>query len=863
MVSENVEETEKHNKTDRKANTPKTKAFAQFHSVVDTSCAKLHELFSCQKVAHSVIFYVIIFLLLLVLVYIFRKLVSLPNSNGRYHGRKHNNTSTTTTGSRNPNNDSLSTGFPTKWPKLNTILEKFPTNVPVSSEFTSARETKTHIYGAPESGSQRHEYLSNNRNSGENSYYSNNKNKINNPTINSYSSSVNDNFLKVNQQNIKKQTTSNLHASNWISSNYIGSNKYGKTPSQSSGTNNQYDWYAQENSAFKPPDSSWENTWSSVPWDLNSNLRSWPYSGNSGSGLTNVNQKSQDARSKHQSFHRPISHVNNYGSWGSWGKWGQPGSGFGWIKATDNDKENSYKSMATRNWNNYYHDSASGKLSFNNKNAYAYNKDPPGENFGTSNSYRTDSSEISSPYGWNPYVEYWNQTQGWSNLDATNSNSVPGMNSNARGEHNLWNHQTTFPGNGIKSSQETGSSTLQDDNVDERIHRWPLEDNREDGETKQLLTAFTSRKGTNSKGSRKRNRKVTNRKKAKISHHKLEKIANNKKYSNIDKKRRKGVKQYELSNHVKKSVIPHPTNFKSIKKGRRKNRKVKIPKKGPGKHISRKVSRKKKRRSKKRHSKFTQHSAITITHKNRKIGNKQNSLMGKWQRKVHHVKHCKNLQSFESNGKVQLDKKYLHKQRKYKYTVLSCKYIHIQTSRKMYSRHLDDNDADGFNDDNNEDEIPSERKEICRKFWFITNGKIILKKITKKRGSSSYTVLLCRKRDEPQIRKHAKIRTVNHHYQNTLSQLDDDDERTVNNFDSSRIDDDRSNKDFNDDDAVTEREDDSNKGRIAKLTKHRTRNQGRGYQTDDINAEDDDSDNDFQTKKPRKTTMLTTMTMTI
>ena len=852
MVSENDEETEKHNKTDHKANTQKTKTFTQINSVIDTSCTKLQELFSCQKVAHSVIFYVIIFLLLLVLVYIFRKLVSLPNSNGRYHGRKHN-ASSTTTGSQNPDNASMSKGFPTKWPKPNTVLTKYPDNVPISSDFSSARETKTHIYNAPENGWQKHEYSDNNNNFNSLENSRNYKYTLKNPAVNSYSSSsFNNNFLKGKKQNDKQQASNDLHAVNWKTSNYVSSHQYGKTPSESSGTsfrsssgygNKQYDWSSQENSGFAQPDSSWKTSWSSEPWDMSSNLQSWPYSGSSGSGVRKINQESQDVRSKYHSFTGPTSLANNY-AWGSWAKWSQPGSGFGWVKATDYNKENSYKSMTTPNWNNYYYDNASGKWNFNNnQNTNAYYNSQFGKKQGTSNLYHADSTEISAPSSWNPYAEYWNQTQGWGDFDATNSNAALAINTRERLD--LGNHQI-FADNGIKSFQVTGNSALHDYNVD---HRWPLEDNREDEVPKPLSSTFIFHKGKNSKGSR---AKIASHKISNL--HKLKKIRKKKKHAKFVKfvkKKKKVIKEHELGN-VKKSYTPHPTNSESIKKGGL-IRKKKLPRIS-SKHITQKVSRKKKRVFKLRHSKLKKHSTTSIPHKDRKIGNKQNHFVGKWKRKVHHVKHCKNLQSFKSNGKVKLDKKYLQKQRTYKYTVLSCRYIHIRNRRKIHRRHLDDDDVDDVNEDNgDEDEKPLKRKQICRKFWFITNGKILLKKTTKNSGLRSYKVLLCRKKDEPQMRNHAKIRTVSHHHHYTPPQLDDDDD----NIDNSRLENEKNNHDFGNE--AKDQEDNGSKDRIEKLARHQTHKKVEGYPTDDTYSEDedtynedDDSENELiQTRKPK------------
>lgn len=809
MVSENVDKSKEQNKDELKAHTSKAKV----HNIVNASCTKLHELFSCQKVAHSVVFYVIIFLVLVVLLYIFRKLVSFPN--GRYNGRKPN-ANTPSTGSRNPTNDSLPKEFPTKWPKLNTILKTIRTNAPESSDLSSQKEKKTRIYNVPGNALQGPDHfgIKANLKPGQNTYQKgyDDSNDFN-PHTNHYAYS--------STSEVNQDTNNNKQIPNKLStSNFGTSYGYGQTPQRTSATgipsssgftNAQYDWSSQQyngNNDLKLSDPNWENSWSGAAWDINSNSRLWPYSDTSGSGFA------KQQNTKYPNLPSPTSTPNTY-QYGTWDsnansqtKWNQPGSEFGWIKSNDNDNDNVnlYKSMTTPKSNNFYYDTASGKWS---TNTYNFKSD-------SSNQYSTDLNKAWNPYSWNLYTEYRgaNQTQDWSDFN------YPTRNDNAEigGKSYLWNNEAMINLGKIKSSEAMSGATLKNEN-DEQFHRWPLEDNRVDGAPKPYSTTFASRTKKKSIPSRKSNKNARNPKKARIPLHKRKKIRNKESYR---KRKKKVVKDYK-SNYVKKSVIPHPKFSR-----RRKNRKVAKSKKIPGKHISRKGSQKETRHSRNKNLKPTHHNTIMKTQKSPKMAKKQEHSIGKWQRQVHHVQKCKKLQSFQSNGKVHIDKKYLHKQQKYKYTVMSCRYVQIKKR--------DDNDWDDLDDDDDdEDEINLKRKMICRKFWFITNGKIRLQKVAKKGSQISYVVSLCRARVEPKTKKRDKIRTVNHHYHQTKhSTLEDDNDRIVNNIDDTRTD---------NDNLLTNQEEKIIKGGLTQSTKQRLK----GFQ-----SEGDDNDDDFETKIPQK-----------
>ena len=816
MVSENVEKSKEQNKGEPKADTSKAKVS---ENIVNASCAKLHELFSCQRVAHSVIFYVIIFLVLVVLLYIFRKFVSFPS--GKYNSRKHNATASSA-GSSNPTNDSLSKEFPTKWPKLNTILKTIRPNAPESSDLSSEREKKNRIYSVPGNPLQGQDHFGNKANLNP-TQYTYNKGYDNRDDFNSHA--------YYSSPNIDEDTNNKKPPDKFSTSNYGGSYGYRQTPvtssvtdvpSSSGFTNTQYDWSSQQynrNNDLKLSDPNWKNTWTSAAWDINSNLRSWPYSDTSGSGA--AKQKLQQ-NTDYQNFPIPTSSPNvyKYDTWdstaNSQAKWEQPGSGFGWIKSIDYDNVNSYKSTNLPKSNNFYYDRASGRWGPESKDTYNFKNELSNQNTEESNSYSTDINKAWNAYSWNPYLEYWgaNQTHDWSNFNypTRNYNSEPGGNSN------LWNNEATIK-SGKTSTHGMSDSTLKDEN-DVPIHRWPLEDNREVEAPKPHPTTFVSRKKKKVKQSWKRNKKMRNPK-VRISLNKRKKIRNKKRYTNV-KKKKEEVKDNRSPNHVKKSVIPHSTFSSSFKK-RRKKQKEASSEKSPGKHISRKVDQRKKQRSRNRDLKLT-HNTMTKTRKQPK---KQKHLMGKWQRKVHHIKHCKKLQSFQSNGKVHMDKKYLHKQRKYKYTILSCRYARIPNHHKNDDDDWDDLDDD---DDDNEDEINFKRKKICQKFYFITNGKIRLQKIAEKGSQISYLVSLCRAIVKPKTRKLGKIRTVNRHYhQTTHSVLKDGNDRRQKNIDNNTT----------DDDNVLANQKNKVTGGLTQSTKHRTK----GYQTGN-----DDNDDDYDTE---------------
>ena len=849
MVSENVEEIEQQNKNDRKVNGPKNSSvFANFNSAVDSSCSKLHDLFLCQRVAHSVIFYFILFLLLLGLVYIFRKLVSFPNGNGRYNGRKHNATAAAT-GPRNPQNDSSSRGFPTKWPKLN---PKLPANVPGSTDLTSAREKKTHIYDSPGSGWRNQNILSNANWNAEKPDFDNHAsfggfNQDSPPSL--YSSRS-----KVNQDRNNEKIYNNhgygyqIVPTETPSSGFASNNDF---------TNNQYDQSSKQyagNSGLGLTDSNWENSWSS--WDINSNAQAWPYSGSSEYGLRNQ-KPLQDT--KYQFLPTQIPYANNYGAGRSEVKWGQPGSGFGWIKSADSEKVNAYKSQTTPKWNNFFYDRASGKWDLDTNDGYGYESEPSYKNIQGSNSYRSGINELSNPYSWNPDAEYWgtNQTQDWTNFNYPNRNSPTEMDSKATVKSNFWDHKSTSKGIGLPgeaaSPRETSSSKQLDDN-DDQIHRWPLEDGPKNEISKHSYVSF-SRKKKKTKHSRKRNKKTNGRKRVKTVLGNRKKARKKNFLRTNAKINRKLGKKYKLSSEIRKSLIPHPKDFRSSMKKRRRNRKLKVPAHNP---VTRKVKRKKKRLSKSRHS-----YSITALHthdssKQKKILNKQEISVGKWQRKVHHVNHCKILKSFGSNGKVHLNKKYLRKQRKYQYTLLSCRYINVENRRRKQKRYLVDDDLDDFDDDDNDDDnnnndesyIPTKPKEICRKFWFITNGKIKLQKTAKKHDQAFYTVSLCRVKAKYPSRQHLKKNLVYHHYQTTPSSLDDDND--PNNIEDDDIDDEIINKHLDDDSEVPDNEDVGNINRKGKGAKQRKHSKAVNYQTDAIYGETDDDDDDIMLRRPKE-----------
>ncbi|XP_028415367.1 protein PFC0760c-like [Dendronephthya gigantea] len=789
MVSGNVEETEKQSKADRKASSGKAKIFANFNNVVDSSCTKLHELFSCQKVAHSVIFYVIIFLLLLVLVYIFRKLVSLPNNNhGKYHNRKHNS-STVSTGSRPSNNESLSKGFPTKWPKLSTVLGKVSTSITGSTDLKTAREKKTDIYGVPENDwhSQENFNYKGYSNSGENHYYgsySGNDNQIHQPKINSYSSSYATNFPKANQGQASR--SNNPSTDYWKSPNQISNYGYGRTAAETSTSGiasisdpsyNQDDQSSRQyisNSGFKS-DSNLENSWVGATWDVNSNVQAWPYSGNSASGLTKINQKlQQNSGSTFRSRHRAISNMNNYGKWGStsWSgiKLGKPGSGFGWIKETDNDHVDSFKPTTTPNWNSYYYDSASGKWTSSNKGVNTYGNAWSDQNIG--NTYLRDNNADFGSYTWNPYDNYWssNQTQ---ELSGYNSPLVQ-VNSKAR-EDKLSYHKSS-PTNDANSKSnkhfdKTGNSMVQDETED-RIHRWPLEEGHKQDDFLKGLPSITSSSNTKrTKKFWKKRRKLTNHKKNKISHQERKRKASKKAFRNRVRKKIKEAKGNKIVKNDKKSVIAHPSNFEPTKMTRRRNRKGKLRKtkeKNRGKHSHAKERHKKKKVSRKvtKHQKSIHVHSKQFSNNHKAVSHK--SKVRGWHRDIHRVKHCKTLQSFKTNGEVHLDKKYLSRQRKYKYTILSCRYVRVPGNSIKHESDDDDLELDDGDDDDDE-KIAIKRKQICQKFYFITNGKILLKKTSRSQDQISYIVSLCRANDEPQNPKHSRIK---HRHDTTLDEGD-------------------------------------------------------------------------------------------
>ena len=844
MLSENVEETEQQNKNDRKVNGPKNSSvFANFNSAVDSSCSKLHDLFLCQRVAHSVIFYFILFLLLLGLVYIFRKLVSFPNGNGRYNGRKHNATAVAT-GSRNPQNDSSSRGFPTKWPKLNPILAKSPENAPGSTDLPSEREKKTRIYDSPGSGWRKQNILSNANWNAEKLDLDNHAsfdgfNQVVSPSL--YPSRS-----KVNQDSNNDK----------IYNNHGSSYGYQMVPTESPSSgfasnngliNNQYDQSSNQyagNSGIGLTDSNWENSWSS--WDINANAQVWPYSGSSGSGFSNQ-KPLQDT--KYQFLPTQIPYVNNYGAGRSEIKWGQPGSGFGWIKSADSEKVNAYKSQTTPKWNNFFYDRASGKWDLDTNDGYGYESEPSYKNIEGPNSYRSGINELSNPYSWNSDAEYWgvNQTQDWTNFNYPNRNSPTEMDSKTTVKNNFWDHKSTSKGTGLSgetaSPRENSSSTLPDDN-DDQIHRWPLEDGPKDEISKFSTRVSFSRKIEKAKHSRKRKKKTNGHKRVKTFPGNQKKARKKNFLRTNAKINRKLDEKYKLSSEIKKSVISHPKDFRSSMKKRRRNRKLKVR---AHNSVTRKLKRKKKRLSKSRHS-----YSITALHthdssKQKKILNKQKISVGKWQRKVHHVNHCKILKSFGSNGKVHLDKKYLRKQRKYQYTLLSCRYINVENRGRQHKRHLVYDDLDDFDDDDNDDDnnsdegdISTKPKEICRKFWFITNGKIKLQKTARKHDQAFYTVSLCRVKAEYPSRQHLKKNLVYHHYQTTPSSLDDDND--PNNIEDDDIDNEIVNKDLDDDNEVPDNEDIGNTNRKVKGTKQRKHSKVRKYETDGIYGETDDDD---------------------
>ncbi|XP_046861515.1 transcription factor SPT20 homolog [Xenia sp. Carnegie-2017] len=306
MVSENV--TGKKSRYDTLDNTKKRQCKAntskQDCSNVGLNCSKVLGIFTCQKFSHSVIFYTIILLFLLILLYIIRKLVSLPSFNVRHHSKKQNVTATSSGSQYKTGGSSTAKTFSTKRPNTN-IFTTWSQNSSRVKEFDEEREKKSRIYERPKTHIQHLGEMG--------------KELYQKSTQSPFSVLTNKNHPPLNVENIPDQGSFN--GEHWYNSGvdenwgYIGTTGYGS--SDSNIYNNAYnvdpnEWLSRGD--LNQPTSNWRNLWDN-------------WKGNPGT-------------------------LDNYGTIKNWVN--EPGSGFGWIKENDNSLENGNDIISPTSWNNLY-----------------------------------------------------------------------------------------------------------------------------------------------------------------------------------------------------------------------------------------------------------------------------------------------------------------------------------------------------------------------------------------------------------------------------------------------------------------------------------------------------------------------------
>lgn len=889
MVTDSAEKSQENKDDCEKASN--TKEIPRWNGVTNISCPRLNELFCCQKVAHSVLFYILIFLFVLVFVYILRKLVSLPGGHAKHNSRKPNNDSTATA-VYNHSRDSIPKRLPTKWPKIDTITDYLAAHL---AETTTSKDKNSGSYNVPGGSGQSY---------GWSGFYNNPKPKIGStstgnleglqkndkdygtvyPMTPESQGNAREYDNKILETSPSVTNSDSAHASSkfgsdisqWSAWNYPESSGFRKASTDSSFLSNQETsrvenkpsewsgWENSRNSGFKNTDSNWP-TWGNLENTVQEKNQprspAWSFSGYSGSHLVEGGR----ARSQQNSGSQLRSHVptpmangGNYGKWdytsSPWVKWGSswlPGSGFGWFRAGDQDSKSFYRSQSSSPRNRFYSNEASGKWAYADHVRSTYkdnnNNNPAGQTDDSSNPGYSDYNKATSANTWNPYYNNReiNHTEDWGNFNIFNgqNNGVSKMSSNSGGQDYFESSSPSATTNNKRvNEQYQFSPKVAQEETDDRIHRWPLEEGRVEESVNKLSS--TSPKRKKSKHRRPFKNKSQQGSIGQIQHKpsrpKRKHKKSNEFHSWRQKKKMNHAKQTQEGNHFKKSKIPHHGVLKSrlrrrkLKVKARVTSKVKGAKvKGKTNQLSAKVSRLKtplvskrrrmktsinKHKSKNSRERFPSYA----TYKNFiKRNQTSDTLVGKWHRTIHRVKRCKTLSKIKIKGKVQLSRQYLHRKRKYKYTVLSCRYINNE-----------DDENDGTDDIGDESDALRSENQICREFWFITNGKILLRKITKHHSQNTYTVILCKKGS---VAGESKVNPIE-----TLGNNDNDD--STNEDDTNvhkKTGNDSHNNNYQDLNADDTDDTDTSKG---------TGNENSGNENSDRDDDDNDIDDDITDK---------------
>lgn len=797
MVTDRSEKYLDKNRSDCESRTSRGKEIPKLTGVSNISFPKLNEVLCCQKVAHSVLFYIFVVLFLLVFVYILRKLVSLPVSVSKNGSRKPSNS--TATGVQSNSSDALTKRLPQKWPKVGSIVHSLTTTA-----ITPPKDKKSRIYNVANIGEQSY---------GWSGFAKTNPNPNVEGTTPSHSQDSQDNYREHGIVSSSTSPVSQDKNNENIFNPSLFSNPIGARPSiaENSGLGKTASGIFSSSNAENSDLGSTRNEWTA--WDhpvssglektssdlstsadagfsglgnKDSRLSAWDFRKHSGPNLAEgryatVPQNSASGLPNRVTGATAASGGNNE-YWGtkssSWPKWGSSlpdGSGFGWYRENERNPNNPYGTPSPSPNTRFYNDRVSGKWTYpgNNRDAYDYNYNyNPTSKMGIdANAGGSRYSKPTSSNTWNPYYNYGevNKTEDWSNLNVLNGQNGEMLKTTSSSERkndvgNFGYPSTTNQNQEINQQHQTFAK-ISGEEMDNSIHRWPLEEERgkepADDNSNQLHTAISSH--STKPTSRVNHVKRKKSKQRRFFVHKFTKTKR-KHMSVRSKRKRKGKasdhehhslkireskinKKTQARNNVKKFVIPHRNvlqlhrkrpqvehwNVKSKVKLRGKKHWLSPKVRRPNKRLHDKKRRKNIGISKnrpKRPRRFLSYSSYKNFVKSHHISD---VLVGKWHHTIYHVRHCKRLSQFKTDGLVQLGRQYMHRTRKYKYTILSCRQVDKESN---------DNDGSQEREDDS-DTVSLSGSQICREFWYITSGKIMLTKLKGGDSVNTYTVTLC------------------------------------------------------------------------------------------------------------------------
>ena len=792
MVTDRSEKTTNENRSDCESRTSSGKEIPKLTGVVNISCPKLNEVLCCQKLAHSVLFYIFVVLFLLVFVYILRKLVSLPVSAPKNSSRKPSHSTATAVHSNS--SDALTGRLPQQWPKADNIVDSL-----TPATITPPKDKKNRIHDASNIGKQSYGWSGfekNNPNSnlvGTTPSQSQDfqRNYREHGTVSSSTTSVTQdkNNEKFFNPSFSKPSVGNENSGLGNTASGIFSSNNAENSGQFGNIHNE--WTAWDYPASSGVEKTGSDLSTSADFGFSdfgnkdSRLSARQFREHSGSHLPGgrfVTAQQSSGSNLPNRIAGAAANGGNYEHWrtksSSWPKWGSSwpdGSGFGWYRANEGILKNGYGTQTPSPNTRFYYDRVSGKWTYptNNGDAYDYNYNyiPTSKMGINANTGGSSYSKAISSNTWDPYYNYGetNQTKDWTNVNVLNGQSGETLKTTSSSvrQNNVENFDSpsTTNQNQIINEQHQTSAKISGEEMYNSIHRWPLEEGRGkepvDDNSKQLHTAISSHGSKPT--SRVNHVKSKKSKQRQLFVQKFPKTKRKPK-SGMTKRKRKGKASYhghhsikigkskiskktQARNNVKKFVIP----YRNVLQLHRKRAQVedwkvksKVNLRGKKPSFSTKVRRPKERsHDKKRHKntaisknrpkrprRFLSYSSYKSFVKKHHISD---VLVGKWHHKIYHIRHCKTLSQFKADGLVQLGRQYMHHKRKYKYTILSCRHVEKENNNNYDSQEREDD----------RDTVSPSASQICREFWYITSGKIMLRELKRGDSVNTYTVTLC------------------------------------------------------------------------------------------------------------------------